>query len=236
MVVTEPSVSTDGRRRTSACTATMRRAPRASSTVTTAGSASGMAATARLMAVSAISRRRLAAQRRPPQKSRRRMPSTASARRLPKAARRSCSGVLRSPVSSSVATLPSSVRMPVATTSPRARPCVAVVPLKAMFGAVAQCAYGHRPPGLPVCLVTVTDSPVRPDSSTCSCAISIRRRSAGYLVARLQQRDVAGHQLLAGAAWASPARAARWRVPPPAGAARPWPGRRARPAQSRSRR
>ena len=55
MVVTEPSVSTDGRRRTSACTATMRRAPSASSTVTTAGSASGIAATARLMAVSTIS-------------------------------------------------------------------------------------------------------------------------------------------------------------------------------------
>jgi len=55
MVVTEPKVSTDGSLRTSACTATMRRAPRASSTVTTAGKASGMAATARLMAVTAIS-------------------------------------------------------------------------------------------------------------------------------------------------------------------------------------
>jgi hypothetical protein len=55
ITLTEPSVSTLGRRRTSALARTSRRAPSASSTVTTAGSASGIAATARLIAVSAIS-------------------------------------------------------------------------------------------------------------------------------------------------------------------------------------
>ncbi len=62
MTLTDPSVSTLGRRRTSAFTPTNRRAPRASKTVTTAGNASGMAATARLIAVSAISSSGLAAQ------------------------------------------------------------------------------------------------------------------------------------------------------------------------------
>ena len=222
MVVTDPSVSTDGRRRTSACTATMRRAPRASSTVTTAGRASGMAATARLMAVSAMSRG-TSPRRMPTTKITAQMPSTAMAKRLPKAARRSCSGVLRSPVSSSVATLPSSVCMPVATTSPRARPCVAVVPLKAML---------VRSPSAPtssaarasVCLATVTDSPVRADSSTCNCAISMSRRSAGIWLPASSSTMSPGTSSVAGRTCT---------VPPPAGAAPPWPGRRARPAQSR---
>ena len=132
MVVTEPSVSTEGSRRTSALTATMRRAPSASSTVTTAGSASGMAATARLMAVRAISSGD-SPRNTPTAKITMQMAMTPRARRLPKAARRSCSGVLRSSPPSRRATLPSSVCMPVATTRPRARPWVAVVPLKAML-------------------------------------------------------------------------------------------------------
>ena len=51
MNVVDPSVSTAGSRRTSACVFTSLRAPMASVTVATAGSASGTAATARLTAV-----------------------------------------------------------------------------------------------------------------------------------------------------------------------------------------
>ena len=59
MKLTEPSVSTAGSRRTKALRRAMARAPRASIIVITAGRASGMAATARLSAVSSMSRRRL---------------------------------------------------------------------------------------------------------------------------------------------------------------------------------
>ena len=55
MKLTEPSVSTAGRRRTKAWRRAIVRAPKANITVTTAGNASGMAATARLKAVSSMS-------------------------------------------------------------------------------------------------------------------------------------------------------------------------------------
>ncbi|MNU96636.1 hypothetical protein D3C71_866810 [compost metagenome] len=183
--------------------------------MTTAGSASGMAATARLMAVRAMSSG-ASPRSTPTTKITAQMPSTAIAKRLPKAARRSCSGVLRSPVSSSVATLPSSVCMPVATTKPRARPCVAVVPLKAML---------VRSPSAPtstaarasVCLATVTDSPVRADSSTCSCAISMSRRSAGIWLPASSSTMSPGTSAVAGTTCTAPLRstvacaAANWR-------------------------
>lgn len=230
MVVTEPSVPTDGRRRTSACTATMRRAPRASSTVTTAGNASGMAATARLMAVRAMSSG--ASPRSTPTtkittKITAQMPSTAIAKRLPNAARRSCSGMLRSPVSSSVATLPSSVCMPVATTSPRARPWVAVVPLKAKLVRSPSAPTSSAARGS-VCLATVTDSPVRADSSTCSCAMSMSRRSAGIWLPASSSTMSPGTSTVAGTTCTSPPRstvacaAASWRS-----AAMTWSARQA---------
>ena len=68
--------------------------------------------------------------------------------------------------------------MPVATTSPRARPWVAVVPLKAMLSR-SPSALAPPAANAAVCLAVVTDSPVSADSSTCNCAISINRRSAG---------------------------------------------------------
>ena len=177
MKVTEPKVSTDGRRRISAFCDTMRRAPSASSTVTTAGSASGIAATARLMAVKIISTGS-SPRSTPATKTSAQIAITTSANRLPKAARRNCSGVLRSASrSSKPATLPNSVAMPVATTRPRPRPCVAVVPLKPMLSRSPRaCAL---PVSVALCFSTVTDSPVNADSSTRSWAISIKRRSAG---------------------------------------------------------
>ncbi len=177
MVLTEPSVSTDGSRRTSAFCPTMRRAPSASSTVTTAGSDSGMAATARLTAVRIMSTGD-SPRSTPITKISAQIASTTRASRLPKAARRFCSGVLRSTARSSrPATLPSSVAMPVATTRPVPRPCAAVVPLKAMLSRSPSADAASA--STPVCLSTVTDSPVSADSSIFSWAISIRRRSAG---------------------------------------------------------
>ena len=136
-----------------------------------------MAATARLIAVSAISRG-FSPRSRPTMKITAQIPSTAIDSRLPNAARRICKGVLRSVSRSSrPATFPSSVRMPVATTSPRARPWVAVVPLNAMFRR-SPSAWA-APLSTEACFSTVTDSPVSADSSTLNWAMSIRRRSAG---------------------------------------------------------
>ena len=130
--VTEPSVSTAGKRRMRACCFTIRRAPRARDTVTTAGSASGMAATARLRAVMNISR--MGSPRTSPAvKMMMQTMATVTAKRRPRTARRCCSGVADSDSSrKSVAMRPSSVRMPVATTTPQPRPVATVVPLKLM--------------------------------------------------------------------------------------------------------
>ena len=100
---------------------TMRAAPSASEIVTTAGSASGMAATARLTAVSNISSGD-SPRIQPATKTMAQMASTATARWRPKRASRFCSGVLPDSPDSSAAMRPSSVFMPVATTRPRARP------------------------------------------------------------------------------------------------------------------
>ena len=55
ITLVEPSVSTAGRRRTSAPACASRQSPVASATAVTAGSPSGIAAMARLTAVSSIS-------------------------------------------------------------------------------------------------------------------------------------------------------------------------------------
>ncbi len=177
ITLTEPSVSTLGRRRTSAFTVTSLRAPSANSTVTTAGSASGMAATARLIAVSAISNSG-SPRSTPIAKITAQIASTTIDSRLPNAAKRRCKGVARASASlSSVATWPSSVSAPVATTKPVARPCVTSVPLKAML---MRSPNGRSPAGKRSCIFsTVTDSPVSADSSTRSWATSWSRRSAG---------------------------------------------------------
>ena len=97
--------------------------------VTTAGRASGTAATARLTAVRNISA--IGSPRSTPStKTSPQMPTAASDSCRPNRASRFCSGVRTSSVvASSVAILPSSVAMPVATTRPRPRPWVTMVPL-----------------------------------------------------------------------------------------------------------
>jgi len=96
----------------------------------------------------------------------------------PKRASRRCSGVLApSVVASSVAIRPSSVPMPVATTTPSPRPRVTIVPDQAMLT--------RSPSGMSasssvrVTFSTGCDSPVSAASSTCSPNASASRRSAG---------------------------------------------------------
>lgn len=78
------------------------------------------------------------------------------------------------------------------------------------------------------CLATVTDSPVSADSSTCSCAISIRRRSAGIWLPASSSTMSPGTRVLAGTTCAWPSRstvacaAASWRS-----AAMAWSARQA---------
>ena len=215
MVLTEPSVSTAGRRRISALKSAMRRAPMASSTVTTAGSASGMAATARLMAVINMVKG-FSPRSRPRPKMPAQTTSTTRDSCLLKVARRCCKGVLRSSASFiRLATLPSSVPMPVATTTPCARPLVTVVSLYAML--MRSPSARSLPCRVAVFFSTVTDSPVRADSSTLSCAASSRRRSAGTWLPASSSTMSPGTNSLAAMGWGLPSRstcvrdAASWR-------------------------
>ena len=122
MVVTDPSVSTAGSFRIKALRRTMRWAPRAKLMVTTAGRPSGTAATARLTAIRNISvvspPRQIPTLKTMPQTSRAPMAS-----HLPSSAMRRCSGVLSSVmVCNRSAMLPSSVCIPVVTTTALPRP------------------------------------------------------------------------------------------------------------------
>ena len=122
MTSTDPSVSTAGSLRTRALRFNIRCAPSARVNVTTAGSPSGITATATLMALRSMSETDS-----PPH-----MPmantsaatiTPARASFLPTASSRCCSGVGSGFTSwMSTAILPSSVCMPVATTTPWPRP------------------------------------------------------------------------------------------------------------------
>ena len=95
-------------------------------------------------------------------------------------ARRGASGAAwapRRPVWSSSAIRPMAVAMPVATTMPRARPEVTAVPLKAMLSWSARRVRGDVRQGR-VTLATGSDSPVRGASLTRRAGASSRRRSA----------------------------------------------------------
>ena len=204
----------------------MRRAPTASSTVTPAGRGSGMAATARLMAVSSITMAG-SPRSRPKPNNAAQFSSTISDNCFEKRASRNCSGVPRSMASfSRPATLPSSVPMPVATTTPRARPWVTVVPLKPRL--VRSPSASLSPTRASVRFSTVTDSPVSVDSSTLSCAASSSRRSAGIWLPASSSTMSPGTRSAAGTGCGWPPRstcacaAASWRS-----AAIAWSARRA---------
>ena len=177
--VTDPRVSTAGRRRTSALWWAMRRAPRARVTATTAGRASGTAATARLIAVRNISPGS-SPRSRPVTNTMAQMPTTATAIRPPKLDSRRCRGVrTTSAVVSRSAMAPSSVWVPVPTTTPRPRPCATNVPRKAIerrspTGACGSATGSTR-------LLTGWDSPVRAASAMRKEAKEVSRRSAGTI-------------------------------------------------------
>ena len=127
ITVAAPSVSTAGSLRTMALAAAMRRTPRLRPTVTMAGSASGMAATASATA----NRNRLSTTlsvnvvvlNRPAANTTAQMPSMMTLSRLPVRSSSCCSGVGSfSAASSRPAMRPTSVSMPVATTTARPRP------------------------------------------------------------------------------------------------------------------
>ncbi len=162
--VTDPRVSTAGRRRTSAWRLAIRYAPRARAMVTTAGRDSGMAATARLTASTSMSV--TASPRSRPNTmtsaARARVSQTSWTESRPS---RCCSGVGRGPAEAMAAAIaPRPLSAPVRTTSPNARPRVRTVP--AATSSVALRATG-------------TDSPVIRDSSSSSPAASVSRTSAG---------------------------------------------------------
>ena len=173
--VTAPSVSTADSRSTSALRWASRHMPRASARVATIGSPSGTAATASAMPVLIINNGSRPATR----------PSSVITTITPRAAHSSCSDRRRKRFSSGEASpwdratsselWPSSVRIPVATTTPTADPRVTAVPLNAMpvrSDRAAAAATGA------VDLATGTDSPVRVDSSHCSALASTSRTSA----------------------------------------------------------
>jgi len=116
--------------------------------------------------------------------------------------------------------------MPVATTRPRARPFVTVVPLKPRFTRSPSASLS--PVSASVRFSTVTDSPVSVDSSTFSCAASSRRRSAGIWLPASSSTMSPGTRLLAATGCDWPPRstcacaAASWRS-----AAIAWSARRA---------
>ncbi|OPZ77601.1 MAG: hypothetical protein BWY79_01103 [Actinobacteria bacterium ADurb.Bin444] len=122
MTVTEPSVSTAGRRLMRACRLSMRCAPSESDTVTMAGSPSGTAATAMLTAVRNMMRTS-SPRRRPSAKMTATSTSAATASHLPSWASRFWSGVVSTLAPWIMPAIrPSSVSIPVATTTASPRP------------------------------------------------------------------------------------------------------------------
>ena len=176
ITVTDPSVSTLGRRRTIALCVAMRRTPMASAIVTIAGRPSGIAATA-----SPTTARKVSAKSRP--RSTPTPSSTAPAATItavstrPKCASLRVSGVSRASMSAmSVVMRPISARAPVATTTARARPRVTSVPayaidVRSASGAAASTAASSLPTGI--------DSPVSAASSVLKSCASMSRTSAG---------------------------------------------------------
>ena len=175
---TDPSVSAAIRRRVSALWRDMRRIPIASTIVTEIPSPSGIAATASATDVWNISS--------DPRPNRTPTPNIRTTRTMTATdshfARRFssiCSGVSRSSVSAtSRAIPPSSVRAPVATTTPTPRPATTDVPANSMFDRSAIAAPGMSGP---VPFAIDADSPVSDASFASHATLSITRMSAAIL-------------------------------------------------------
>ena len=90
---------------------------------------------------------------------------------------------------------PISVSMPVAVTTARPVPCTTAVPLKTMFGAVAQRRGLAQ--GAPASFSTASLSPVSEASCTRSDAASHQPRVGSHGIAFAQHEHVAAHQFRA---------------------------------------
>ena len=150
--------------------------PRANAMVATIGKPSGIAATDNAIATSiasTVSR----PTRIPPTAINAPIMITAHARRSPSKFSRFSSGVCCASASLTCSKiLPNSVRIPVATTTPRPVPRVMAVPLYTMLSrSSTTVSLASRS----VCLCTGNDSPVRVDSLALSFWAWTRRRSAG---------------------------------------------------------
>ena len=149
--------------------------PRASAMVATMGNPSGMAATARAMLASII--RTISLPMATPAKPTRPAKSTVTLTNcaVSRSSLRSSGEASGSAAMTRLVICPSSVAMPVATTTPRPVPRVMAVPLCTIEVRSAMTAF--RATGATV-LSTGIDSPVRVDSSQQRFAASTRRRSA----------------------------------------------------------
>ncbi len=175
MTVVEPSVSTDGSVRTMAFRWAIRETPTLRATVRTMGSDSGIDATASATDVRNMSERSLPS-RMPATNTKLTAPSTMSPILRSSLWVSICSGPLPAGPWTSALISPSSVRAPLAVTTPMPRPLVTNVPLNPMLArsaAVASAATGS------LVFSVATDSPVSIDSSTLRLFVSISRISAG---------------------------------------------------------
>ena len=175
ITVVEPSASTAGRLRTRACLRAMRQTPTASRIVTTIASPSGTAETAIERANMPIARRSMPRSRPMATKAAARAATASPIVRLSRR-RRPISGGSAGSSEMWPAMRPTSLAMPVPTTTARPRPRVITVFMKTMSL--------RSPSGAPasstgaVALSTATDSPVRLDSSAARSMASSSRASA----------------------------------------------------------
>ena len=175
ITLVEPSVSTAESCSTSALRRAIRRTPRASARVATIGSPSGTVATASAIAVLMTSVISFPLNRpRIPMTVTRAMQSHPIT--FPRESIRSSSGVFLSAAFCTRAVIrPSSVCMPVLTTTPSAFPLVMAVPLNSML---SRSAISVSSGSTSIVFSTGTDSPVRSDSSLCTLDAASNRTSA----------------------------------------------------------
>ena len=167
ITVTEPSVSTAESRRMIAPRPAMRCMPTASAMVIATGRPSGTIDTIWLIATISTSGSG-SARHSPSSTTSTNRPSEAATSIRPKRSRRRSSGVFGSSAPSvRPAMRPTSVRLPVATTSARARPAVTWVPACSMPLRSARPASAGT---AAADLATGTDSPVSAASAACSSA------------------------------------------------------------------
>ena len=179
MTLALPSVSTAGIRRTMLFFAAIRRTPTASTIVTTAGRPSGIAATARLIDSRNMSSGGVCSKR-PMRKISAQMASAPAPSQRPVCARRFCSGVFGGSCDAIIPAMrPTSVRMPVAVTTPSPFPAVISEGENTMFFRSPSGVFSGST--TPASFAAGRLSPVSALSPALNPFDSISRRSAGAI-------------------------------------------------------